>query len=93
MSDSDWVEGFTSHFKEAVNLRMRSDVPVGAFLSGGVDSSAVVSQMAALSEQPVRTCAIGFEEADYDESDYAAYVAGRYNTDHRLTESLPMIGN
>ncbi|WP_434362084.1 amidotransferase 1, exosortase A system-associated [Parasalinivibrio latis] len=84
-SDSDWVDGFMSHFREAVNLRMRSDVPVGAFLSGGVDSSAVVSQMAGLSEQPVRTCAIGFNEADFDESDYAAYIARRYETDHSLS--------
>lgn len=69
---------------EAVGLRMIADVPLGAFLSGGVDSSAVVATMAGLSAEPVRTCAIGFDDPAFNESDYAARVAERYGTAHHL---------
>jgi asparagine synthase (glutamine-hydrolysing) len=62
---------------------MVADVPLGAFLSGGVDSSAVVALMAEASRQAVRTCTIGFEEAGHDERSYAAQVAARFATDHR----------
>ncbi|MDZ7713546.1 MAG: XrtA/PEP-CTERM system amidotransferase [Rhodovibrio sp.] len=67
---------------EAVGIRMIADVPLGAFLSGGVDSSAVVACMAKSRPTPVTTCAIGFGEADYDETAYAGLVAERYKTDH-----------
>lgn len=67
---------------EAVRLRMISDVPLGAFLSGGVDSSAVVAFMARHSPGRVKTFCIGFHEADYDERAYARMVAERYDTDH-----------
>lgn len=69
---------------EAVRLRMIADVPLGAFLSGGVDSSAVVATMAGLSSEPVRTCAIGFDDPKFNESAFAQQVADRYRTDHRL---------
>jgi asparagine synthase (glutamine-hydrolysing) len=69
---------------ESVRLRMIADVPLGAFLSGGVDSSAVVATMAGLSEQPVQTCAIGFDDPKFNESAYAQQVADRYHTNHRL---------
>lgn len=69
--------------RAAVKLRMVSDVPVGAFLSGGVDSSAVVALMAELSKGAVKTCTIGFQEAGHDERDYAEAIAARYHTDHR----------
>jgi asparagine synthase (glutamine-hydrolysing) len=68
--------------REAVRLRLVSDVPIGAFLSGGVDSSAVVAMMAEESHDRVKTFCIGFEESDYDEREYARMVAKRYNTDH-----------
>lgn len=70
--------------REAVRLRMIADVPLGAFLSGGVDSSAVVATMAGLSSEPVRTCAIGFDDPKFNESAFAQQVADRYHTDHRL---------
>ena len=67
---------------EAVRVRMVADVPLGAFLSGGVDSSAVVAMMARHSSGRVKTFCIGFDEASYDERAYARMVAERYDTDH-----------
>jgi asparagine synthase (glutamine-hydrolysing) len=75
-------EELAEHLREATRLRMISDVPVGAFLSGGVDSSSVVAMMALSSQTPVRTFTIGFDEQTYDERVYARMVAERYGTDH-----------
>ncbi|MEZ5758965.1 MAG: amidotransferase 1, exosortase A system-associated [Emcibacteraceae bacterium] len=69
--------------EEAVRIRMRADVPLGAFLSGGVDSGAVVANMARNSREAVNTCSIGFEEAKFDEADYAKKVADQYKTNHQ----------
>ena len=68
--------------RQAVTSRMVADVPLGAFLSGGVDSSSVVALMAEASRTPVNTCSIGFDEASLDESAYARLVAERFGTSH-----------
>jgi len=69
--------------REAVSSRMLADVPLGAFLSGGVDSSSVVALMAEASAGPVKTCSIGFDQAALDESAYADRIAAQFGTDHR----------
>ena len=74
---------------EAVRLRLVSDVPLGAFLSGGMDSSAVVALMSRLTPEPVRTFSIGFHEKDYDELSYARIVAERFKTSHTEFQVRP----
>jgi asparagine synthase (glutamine-hydrolysing) len=76
-------EELVDRLRAAVTSRMVADVPLGAFLSGGVDSSAVVAFMAEASRSAVETCSIGFTEADHDESIWAAQVAKRFATNHR----------
>ena len=75
--------------REAVNIRLVSEVPLGAFLSGGVDSSAVVALMAGLGDEPVNTCSISFGDPAFDESRYAAMVAEQYHTNHHVGEVSP----
>ena len=70
------------HLEEAVRLRLIADVPLGAFLSGGIDSSAVVAMMARAGGGKVKTFSIGFSAKEYDETGYARIVAERYGTEH-----------
>ena len=84
ISQADAEAELRDRVRESVRLRMVADVPLGAFLSGGVDSSAVVATMAGLSSTPVHTCAIGFDDPRFNESAFAQMVADRYHTDHRL---------
>ena len=84
ISDADAQAELTHRLEESIKLRMISEVPLGAFLSGGVDSSAVVAMMAGLSANPVNTCSIGFSDPAFNESEFARMVADRYHTNHHL---------
>ncbi len=76
------IEELDHRLEESVRLRMISEVPLGAFLSGGVDSSAVVATMARVSKTPVNTCSISFDDPKFDEAQFAQVVADRYGTQH-----------
>lgn len=78
----DWLEEFEAELREAVRLRLVSDVPLGAFASGGLDSTLVIRQMHRLSREPVKTFAIGFAQGGVNELPYAREVARRYRTEH-----------
>lgn len=82
ISNGEALEEFEQLFRDAVGLRMEADVPLGAFLSGGFDSTAVVAMMQSQASQPVRTFSIGFSEARYDEAPFAHQVAKHLKTEH-----------
>ena len=82
ISDRDAIDGLEEVLSRAVGEQMTADVPLGAFLSGGIDSSTVVALMQAQSAVPVRTFSIGFTEDGYDEAQYARQVAAHLKTDH-----------
>jgi asparagine synthase (glutamine-hydrolysing) len=82
MREVEAAEELLARLREAVRLRLVSDVPLGGFLSGGIDSSAVVALMAQEGSGPVKTFSIGFEESDYNELPFARAIAQRYSTDH-----------
>jgi asparagine synthase (glutamine-hydrolysing) len=83
LTEGEAVEELRARLREAVKIRLVSDVPLGAFLSGGIDSGAIVALMSELGAAPVRTFSIGFEEKEYDELEYARLVANRYGTRHQ----------
>ena len=83
------AEELRARLAEAVRIRMIAEVPLGAFLSGGVDSSGVVAMMARQSDAPVDTCSIGFATSGFDETDHAARVADRWHTAHRVRRVDP----
>jgi asparagine synthase (glutamine-hydrolysing) len=98
LTEQDAMAELRWRLAEAVRLRLVSDVPLGAFLSGGIDSSAVVAYMAQEMASPVRTFAVGFEENAFDERPFARMVAERYGTDHTelvvkapVTDILPRL--
>jgi asparagine synthase (glutamine-hydrolysing) len=70
--------------QDAVKYRQVSDVPIGAFLSGGIDSSAIVSHMASVSDEPITTLTIGFKEKEFDESEHSAEISRLFKTEHKL---------
>ena len=81
-SDREAVEGLDSALRASIQERMVADVPLGAFLSGGIDSSAVVALMQAQSSRPIQTFTIGFHESSYDEARHAKEIACHLGTDH-----------
>lgn len=89
VSERDAIEELIARLRESVKLRMIADVPLGAFLSGGVDSSGVVAVMAGLSPERVNTCSISFGDPLFNESAYADMVARRYGTRHRVEQVAP----
>lgn len=98
LSEDEWKKRIIEKLDESTKLRMVADVPLGAFLSGGIDSSAVVAMMARHSSKPIKTFSIGFKEAKYNELPYARMIADRFKTDHtefivepHAIELLPML--
>jgi len=95
--EPDSTDSIQSLLCDAIKYRQVSDVPIGAFLSGGIDSSAIVSHMASISDEPITTLTIGFKEKEFDESEYSAEISHLFNTKHQLLtldeeqllESLP----
>jgi asparagine synthase (glutamine-hydrolysing) len=81
-SEAEWCELIREQLREATRIRLMSEVPLGAFLSGGVDSSSVVAMMSRLMDRPVTTCSIGFRAQDYDESAFARRIAKQFQSEH-----------
>lgn len=81
-SEKEWCDEIESALAESVKLHMIADVPLGAFLSGGIDSSSVLAMMAKKSNQPIKTFSIGFKEQKYNELQYAREVAEKYGCEH-----------
>ncbi|MFH1198789.1 MAG: asparagine synthase (glutamine-hydrolyzing) [Candidatus Omnitrophota bacterium] len=98
ISEDDAAKELLRHLREAVKVRLYSDVPLGAFLSGGIDSSTVVGLMSELMPERVKTFSIGFEERDYSELKYAKNIADKFDTEHhefmvkpKAIEILPLM--
>ncbi|NOQ63324.1 MAG: amidotransferase 1, exosortase A system-associated [Methyloprofundus sp.] len=88
-TEQELREELIERVREAVKIRTVADVPLAAFLSGGVDSSAIVAMMAGLTEEPVNTCSISFGDPKFNESQFAAQVAEQYQTSHRVEQVDP----
>jgi len=82
LSEGQYVEQFTELFQESVRLRLMADVPLGMFLSGGIDSSAIVSAMSGMVTDPIKTFSVAFEEREANELEYARMVSRAFGTDH-----------
>ncbi|HXF38393.1 MAG TPA: asparagine synthase (glutamine-hydrolyzing) [Blastocatellia bacterium] len=82
LTEQQYVEQFTELFQESVRLRLMADVPLGMFLSGGIDSSAIVSAMSGMVSEPIKTFSVAFEEREANELEYARMVSRAFGTDH-----------
>jgi len=81
-SDKDYIAEWSELFRKSVQLRLMADVPLGMFLSGGIDSSAIAAVMSTLVDEPIKTFSVAFKEREANELEYARLVARAYNTDH-----------
>ncbi|HEV7645649.1 MAG TPA: asparagine synthase (glutamine-hydrolyzing) [Pyrinomonadaceae bacterium] len=98
-SDAEFVEEWRDLFRESVKLRLMADVPLGMFLSGGIDSSAIAAMMSTMVDDPIKTFSVAFNERDANELEYARLVAEKYKTDHheitispaQFFEALPQL--
>ncbi|HDQ88831.1 MAG TPA: asparagine synthase (glutamine-hydrolyzing), partial [candidate division WWE3 bacterium] len=84
ISYKEWQEEILNKLEESIKLRLMSDVPLGAFLSGGIDSSVVVAYAARNFPSKLKTFSMGFDDPEFDETKYAQTVANKYNTDHHV---------
>jgi asparagine synthase (glutamine-hydrolysing) len=88
-SDAEFIEEWRELFRHSVKLRLMADVPLGMFLSGGIDSSAICAMMAQMTDAPVKTFSVGFKEREANEFEYARVVAETFKTDHHEITITP----
>src|SRR6185369_5214466 len=81
--EAEVIAQYDEMFRDAVRMRLMADVPLGTFLSGGIDSAAITAVMASLIDEPVRTFSVAFEEREANELEYARIVAKKFGTEHR----------
>jgi asparagine synthase (glutamine-hydrolysing) len=88
-SDADYIDEWRELFRESVRLRLMADVPLGMFLSGGIDSSAIAAMMSEMVDEPIKTFSVGFAEREANELEYARLVANKFKTDHHEITITP----
>lgn len=88
-TDAEFIEEWRDLFKHSVKLRLMADVPLGMFLSGGIDSSAIAAMMSTMVDEPIKTFSVGFKEREANEFEYARIVANKYKTDHHEITITP----
>ena len=88
-SDADLVQEYHERFRDAVRMRLMADVPLGMFLSGGIDSAAITATMSQLVDEPIKTFSVAFAEREANELEFARLVATRYRTDHHEVVVTP----
>ncbi|MEP6946324.1 MAG: asparagine synthase (glutamine-hydrolyzing) [Acidobacteriota bacterium] len=88
-SDAEYIDEWRELFRESVKLRLMADVPIGMFLSGGIDSSAIAAMMSTMVKDPIKTFSVGFREREANELEYARLVANSFGTDHHEITITP----
>ncbi len=88
-SDAEYIEEWRDLFRQSVELRLMADVPLGMFLSGGIDSSAIAAMMSTMVKEPIKTFSVGFREREANELEYARLVAKKFGTDHHEITITP----
>jgi asparagine synthase (glutamine-hydrolysing) len=88
-TDAEFIEEWRDLFTHSVKLRLMADVPLGMFLSGGIDSSAIAALMSTMVDEPIKTFSVGFKEREANEFEYARIIAKKYKTDHHEITITP----